>query len=98
MREQARQQRTPLPPFFSSTHDVKCEEHVVRSTGKDLEVRETCGEGTSKSEIHLLFHAVDSEHVTGTADVTATMGGHTMHSQSKMSMKWLGACPPGKNE
>ncbi len=71
---------------------MKCVEHVLRSNGHEVEVRESCAEGTSKSDMHLTFHAVDSEHVTGKGDVTATMGGRTMHSEMNMAMKWLGTC------
>lgn len=86
-------------PFVQKPDEkMKCVPHVIRSTGHDMEVRETCTEGTSKSDMHLTFHAADSEHVTGKGDVTATVGAHTMHSETSMTMKWLGACPEGEKK
>ncbi|HJT15995.1 MAG TPA: DUF3617 family protein, partial [Thermoanaerobaculia bacterium] len=76
--------------------NAKCVERVIRSTGSDFEVRQTCsGEGVN-TELHMMFHAVDSEHVTGKGEVTGDMGGHSMHSEVEMKGKWIGACPAKK--
>jgi hypothetical protein len=76
--------------------EMKCQQTVIKSTGSDLEVREQCGEGTSNGDVHIKFHAIDSEHVVGSGETTATMGGRTMHSTMKMEFKWVGAtCPAG---
>jgi len=78
------------------TGDMKCHETVIRSTGSDIEVRESCSEGTSSGEAHMTFHASSPEHVNGTGEITATMGGRTMHSTIKIDSKWQGAtCPAG---
>jgi hypothetical protein len=83
-------------PFKDKNMKMKCQETVIKSTGSDLEVREACTDGTSKSDIHMVTHANSSEHVTSTGNVTATVGGHTMHSAIKMDSKWLGSsCPAG---
>jgi hypothetical protein len=76
---------------------AKCVEHVIRSTGSDFEVRQTCtSEEGLDSDLHITFHAVDSEHVTGKGEVTANMGGHTIHTEVETKSKWLGACPAKK--
>ena len=76
---------------------AKCVEHVVRSTGTDFEVRQTCtSQEDVNTDLHMTFHAVDSEHVTGKGEVTVDMGGHSMHSEVEMKGKWLGACPAKK--
>lgn len=83
-------------PFqrMSQSSRMKCDETVIRSTGTDLEVKTTCLMGTSKSDMHLQFHALSSEHVVGTGEGTMLMGGRTEHSNIKMDMKWLGStCP-----
>lgn len=84
-------------PFRSHIDpNQKCTEHVIRSTGTDFEVQQTCtGEGAT-SDMHITFHAVDSEHVTGKGEISADMGGHAMHSQVEMKGKWLGATCPAK--
>jgi hypothetical protein len=84
-------------PFADQNREnMKCKETVIKSTGSDLEVREQCAEGTSNGDVHMKFHAIDSEHVVGNGETTATMGGRTMHSTMKMDFKWVGAsCPAG---
>jgi hypothetical protein len=75
---------------------MKCQETVIHSTSTELEVRESCTDGTAKSDMHMTFHASSAEHVTGTGNVTTTMGGHTMNSVMKMDSKWMSAaCPAG---
>lgn len=76
--------------------NVKCEETIIKSTSTDLEVRERCTYGSSKSEIHLSFHADSTEHVTGSGTTTMITGGHEMNSTMKMDSKWISAsCPAG---
>ena len=83
-------------PFADNSRKMKCQETVIKSTGTELEVREACTDGSSRSDVHMLVHANSSEHVTSSGNVVATMGGHTMHSVIKMDSKWLGAsCPAG---
>lgn len=86
-------------PFTDKSHgdDVKCQETVLKSTSTDLEVHELCSYGSSKSDIHLSFHADSPEHVTGAGNTTVTSGGHVMKSAMKMDSKWIsGACPAGR--
>ena len=83
-------------PFTDKNNQSRCQETVIKSTGSDLEVREACTDSSSKTDAHMVFHASSSEHVTGSGNMAATMGGHTMHSVIKMDSKWLGAsCPAG---
>ncbi len=73
---------------------MKCQETVIKSTSTDLEVREVCTDGSSKSDTHLSFHADSPKHVTGSGNTTAVVGGHTMHSVIKMDSRWIAAsCP-----
>jgi hypothetical protein len=75
---------------------MKCQETVIKSTSTDLEVRESCTDGTAKSDMHMSFHAASAEHVIGSGNVTTTMGGRTMNSVMKMDSKWMSAaCPAG---
>jgi len=86
-------------PFTDKSHgeNAKCEETVIKSTATDLEVREQCTYGSSKTDIHLSFHADSPEHVTGSGTTTATSGGQVMKSVMKMDSKWISAsCPAGK--
>lgn len=86
-------------PFTDKSHgdNAKCEETVIKSTATDLEVRELCTYGSSKTDIHLSFHADSPEHVTGSGTTTATTGGRVMKSTMKMDSKWISAaCPAGK--
>ena len=84
-------------PFNEKPHGEKinCQHAVVNSTETDLEVKETCTEENSKTDMHFKFHASSPEHVTGTGTVVVeTSGGHTMTSNVKMESKWVGAtCP-----
>ena len=87
-------------PFTDRPHsdNVKCEETIIKSTASDLEVHELCTSGSSsKSDIHLSFHADSPEHVTGSGTTSTTAGGHTMNSTMKMDSKWISAaCPADK--
>lgn len=73
---------------------LRLESFRIRSTGSDLEIKESCtGEG-AKADVHLTFHASSPEHVTGTGTIVATTVGRTMKSDIKTESKWLGAtCP-----
>ncbi|MGE5323801.1 MAG: DUF3617 domain-containing protein [Actinomycetota bacterium] len=83
-------------PFTDKDNNMKCQETVIKSTASDLDVREACTDGSSKSDVHMVIHASSREHVTSSGNVTATMGGHTMHSVIKMDSRWVGtACPAG---
>lgn len=81
-------------PDKDQTADMKCKQEVIRSTGTDLEVRETCSGDMVSGQAHMTFHASSSEHTTGQGEMTATMGGRTMHSKIRIDSRWLGAsCP-----
>jgi hypothetical protein len=79
---------------------VKCSSlTVLKSTGTDLEVQgKGCDAGNGITANGLVkFHVLDSEHVAGTADATASGntpfgGSGSLHAD--YSDKWLGAtCP-----
>ena len=86
-------------PFTDKSHGdkMKCEETIIKSTSTDLEAREVCTDGSSKTDSHLVFHADSPEHVTGSGNTTALVGGHKMNSVMKMDSKWISAsCPDNK--
>jgi len=87
-------------PFTDKSHgdNLKCQETVIKSSATDLDVRELCTDGSSKSDIHLSFHADSPEHVTGSGTTIVTMGGREMNSVMKMDSRWIAAtCPAGKH-
>jgi Protein of unknown function (DUF3617) len=69
----------------------KCNQTVLNSSASHIEVREVCSDEEGKADVHLTVDRIDSEHVSGTTQVTATMGGHTVNSTSKFTSKWVGA-------
>jgi Protein of unknown function (DUF3617) len=71
--------------------EFKCDQTVLKSTGSHLEVRGVCTGKEGKADVHVTVDATDSEHAAGTTEVTAMMGGHTIHSSSKFASKWIGA-------
>jgi Protein of unknown function (DUF3617) len=83
---------------FSEKKD--CTENVIKSTGSDLQVHETCTNERGKTDADLNFHATDSEHVKGTGHVVSTVGGHNMTVEMNFDSKWVSAtCPAGsKND
>lgn len=85
---------------FGNRDKQSCTEKVVKSTGSDLELEETCANQQGKTDTHLNLHAVDSEHVKGMGHVISTIGGHNMTVDLKFDSKWVGSsCPAGsKNE
>lgn len=82
---------------FDQSHpqNMKCSEKLIRSTSSDAEIRQTCtGQDGSESDIHMMIHAQDREHVNGSGQVVATMGGHTMKSDVTFQSKWAqDTCP-----
>jgi hypothetical protein len=87
-------------PFTNETHgdEAKCAETVIKSTVSDLEVRELCTYGSSKSDIHLSFHADSQEHITGSGTTSVTAGGREMHSNMKLDSKWVSAACSARNK
>ena len=86
-------------PFTDKPHgdNVKCDETILKSTSTDFEVRELCSYGSSKTDVHLSFHADSPEHVTGSGTTTTTVGGREMNIVTKMDSKWIStACPAGR--
>ena len=80
----------------------KCSWRVVNSTGSDMELRGTsCNMGTEygmAADVHGKIHVQDSEHGTGSMDVTLTGNGQTMHGHADYTGKWIAAsCPAGVN-
>ena len=85
-------------PFQDKNGEFKCKETVIKSTGTDMVVRATCTNGSIKGNVHMVVHANSSAHVTSKGNMTALVGGRTMHSVIKMDSKWLGpTCPAGVN-
>lgn len=80
---------------------IKCSSlTVLKSTGTDLEVQgKGCDAGNGvTADGHVKFHALDSEHVTGTVDATAsnTPFGGSASLHADYTDIWLGTtCPAG---
>jgi hypothetical protein len=76
---------------------------VLKSTGTDMEAEgKACAVGNGMTaDGHGKFHALDSEHLTGTidADFTGFTGnGSTVHLHADYTSNWLGAtCPADVN-
>lgn len=89
-------------PFstMKSHPEVECEQKSFKSTSTDADVSGTCTakEMDAKGDFHVSFHALNSEHVTGTGQSNMTVNGGTMKSDIKYDSKWLGAtCPADVN-
>ena len=80
-----------------SGQNIHCHGTLLNSTSSDIVLEEACsGEATMRYTMKI--HALDAEHVVGSGEGTATMGGHTMNSSVKFDSKWVGpACPAGMN-
>ena len=88
--------RDPFAPGKNDS-DMKCKEHLIRSTSSDADVDVTCTDPRGNtSEFHVTFHAIDQEHVTGTGQGNVNMYGHTMKSDWKMQSQWVQASCPAK--
>src|SRR5215813_6090313 len=87
-------------PFTDRSHgdNAKCEETLIKSTATDLELREVCSYGNSKTDVHLSFRADTPEHVTGSGATTATADGRTRNSTMKMDSKWISASCQGNKK
>lgn len=90
--------RNPFDP--GKDHgDMKCTEHLIRSTSSDADVDVSCTDPRGNtSEFHVTFHALDREHVVGTGHGNVSMYGHTMKSDWKMQSQWLQASCPANSE
>ncbi len=82
-------------PFKDNSGQMTCQETVLNSTTSDLEIKESCAQQPAKFDFRIKIHAIDSEHAVGNGQGSGTMdGSHTMNSNMKMDLKWLGAtCP-----
>jgi hypothetical protein len=70
-----------------------CAWTVLKSNGTDMELRgASCQlEDGSTADAHGTIHLSDSEHGTGTFDLTLTNNGQTIKGHSTYTGKWLGA-------
>jgi hypothetical protein len=85
-------------PWAGGSGD-KCSWTVVTSTSTDMEVRGTaCDLGKNygmKADVHGTIHVADSQHGTGSMDVTLTGSGQTMHGTASYTGKWIGSSCAG---
>ena len=72
--------------------DDKCKWSLIQSNSSDMEVKGTdCDSGKKEgmsTTVHYKLHAVDSEHVNGSGDWTATGQGQTMSGTVDGSGHW----------
>ena len=86
-------------PFANKNmENMKCHENLLRSTGSDAEVDVSCEGPDGAFKYHMMLHATDQQHVTGTGHGTASMGGRTMTSDVKFESKWIQATCPANAE
>jgi len=76
----------------------ECKETVLTSTGSKMEIEEVCTEENSKFDSKVRFEALDSEHVKGTMESTATGSGKTMNINGTITSKWIGAVCTEKDD
>lgn len=78
---------------WANSHD-ECAWSAQSSTGTDMDVQATgCQMGKEfgmTADIHGKIHVVDSEHGTGSFDITMTGNGQTMHGHGTYTGKWIG--------
>jgi hypothetical protein len=79
---------------FNDPND-KCAWTILNSTSSDMEVKGTsCSFGRNqemKANVHLKLHVVDSEHVNGSGDWTASGNGMSMSGNATGTGKWVSA-------
>ena len=82
-------------PF--SEERKSCTRTVLASTGSRMDIREVCEDQNGKREMTIRIEAPDSEHVTGSGQVTAAGGNNSMNVSMHFTGKWIGAvCPETK--
>lgn len=84
-------------PWADGSRD-KCVWKALNSTGTDMDVQATsCNMGKEyglTADIHGKIHVIDSEHGTGSMEVTLTGNGQTMHGHATYTGNWIGpTCP-----
>jgi Protein of unknown function (DUF3617) len=78
------------------TEETKsCTQTVLTSTGKKMEIHEVCTNGDTKTDVTFQIEAVNSKSVKGSGRVEVTGGGRTMHGETSLTAKWLGAVCTG---
>jgi len=88
-------------PWAEGSHD-KCKWTALNSTGTDMDVQATgCEMGKNygmTADVHGKIHVLDSEHGTGSMEITMTGNGQNMHGHATYTGKWIGAtCPADMN-
>jgi hypothetical protein len=75
--------------------DHKCNWTVIKSNSSDMEAKGTsCDAGKNQgmsTDVHYKLHAVDSEHVNGSGDWTASGEGQSMSGSVTGSGHWVSA-------
>lgn len=81
----------------------KCTWTVLKSTETDMEIQGSCDLSQEwgmpmTAQGHGTIHLVDSEHGTGSEDLTLSGNGMTAKGHASYTGKWIGAtCPAGMN-
>ena len=82
-------------PAFGEDRKL-CIRTVVASTSKKANMKVECEQEGVKGDGILQFEALGPENVTGSEQITASDGTHTMNSNSTITAQWIGpAC--GRN-
>ncbi len=73
------------------SNQKECTESVVTSTSSKAELKVSCDFGDVKGSGTVTVEALSPEAARGSAQITATGGGHTINTNSTFTSKWLGA-------
>jgi hypothetical protein len=81
---------------FNMSQDAlkSCTTSLTTSLSNKQEIHVECNRDNSKSSGVIKIDAVDSEHIRGSMQMTATTasdGGHTMNMNYTFTSKWIGA-------
>jgi Protein of unknown function (DUF3617) len=68
-----------------------CKKDVISSSTKELHIHEDCSRPDGKTTVDILFQVSGSTQMTGKIDAVMTSGSKSMHMQSQLTGKWLGA-------
>ncbi len=71
--------------------DSHCQRNIANNSGSELQLTETCQEGTSSTVLNEHFQLAGSEAVSGTVHTVRSSGGKIMTIDSTIHGKWLGA-------
>ncbi|MBZ5575409.1 MAG: DUF3617 domain-containing protein [Acidobacteriia bacterium] len=79
------------PLTFDAEQKNNCKGTLLRSSSGEQQIREECTQQNMQITAMVHVEAVDSEHVKGTMDMTASGGGNQMNSKGTFTARWIGS-------